>query len=85
MHSLPVSMPGNPNKLIEAVSALVRAEYFFRCGPNCFQLAEAEAFEKAQRKLRRALTGTGDLAAAFAALGGVEMPDRGLNRSTNDV
>lgn len=71
-------------ELEEAIAAWVRAEYHFRCGPNAYQGPEGEALWRSETKLRRALTGKGDLAAAFARLGGVPMPDRGLNPKTGE-
>lgn len=63
-------MPATPEELRAAVEAWVRAEYEFRLGGCAFTSQATEWYLKAERQLRRALTGRGDLEEAFVRLGG---------------
>jgi hypothetical protein len=57
------------SKLRDAADAWVRAEYLFRCGPDCYSSATAKWFEMANDELRRALTGESDLERAATVTG----------------
>lgn len=63
--------------LQKVTEAWVRAEYYFRLGPNAYQTPETDWYERAIVRLRRAVTGKGDLRDAFEKLGSKEMPARG--------
>ena len=62
-------MPRDPVTLAEAVAAWIRAEHHFRFGPNAYRQQELDWYVKAERRLRRALTGKGNLEEAYQAMG----------------
>lgn len=66
--------------LEDAVAAWVRAEYHFRLGPNAYNSQETQWYVRSEKALRRALTGKGELSAAFIELKGKAMPDRGTRK-----
>lgn len=51
-------------RLENALAAWIRAEYLFRLGRHAYSDQETEWYEIQTRKLRRALTGFGDLSRA---------------------
>lgn len=70
-------MPTNSGQTLEqAAAAWVRAEWEFRCGPNAYRAGTQDWLNKAERKLRRALTGFGDLEAAYAVLPETKTPKK---------
>lgn len=52
----------------KAVIEWIAAEWAFRAGPEAYRSEPANRFEKAQRSLRRAFTGKGDLDKAHNAI-----------------
>lgn len=55
-------------KLEQAVAEWIRAEWEFRCGVQAYQGNTPDWLSKTERRLRRALTGKGDLDEAFNKL-----------------
>jgi hypothetical protein len=64
------------DRILKLVRNWVRAEYHFRLGPSAYGDTEQAWLLRAMERLRRAVTGKGDLGKAFHSLGGVEMPAR---------
>lgn len=62
------SDPIEPTGLEKAVGQWINAEWEFRCGSMAYRADPAEWLLKAERKLRRALTGKGDLDDAHTEL-----------------
>lgn len=71
-------MAVDKDELIKRAQQWVRAEYYFRLGKAAFNDETMEWYVRAERRLRKALTGYADLEKAFVALGGkaVENKDR---------
>lgn len=59
----------DPDKIIEAAKALVRAQWEFRCGPNAYRDSTAEWACQTEADLYEALTGQRDLTKAGRVLG----------------
>ncbi len=60
------------SKLRSRAEAWVRAEFQFRCGPQAYQDEPTRWFMRAERQLRRAISGCADLREANKAIGGVD-------------
>ena len=62
--------------LEQAVANWIRAEYQFRLGGSAFQMEQQVWYCRAERRVRKALTGSGSLEEAFQRIGGAIMPER---------
>lgn len=69
-------------KLKLAIGDWIKAEYAFRYGPFAYQNAVTDEWLKANRKLRRALTGTSDMDESIAFLREVKYQDEQRKQKT---
>lgn len=63
-----MSSPAPDSELRQAVAAWIEAHWQFKNAPDRYSAKRVEAYVSAERKLRRACTGKGDLEKAYAVI-----------------